>query len=243
MKVLIIRLDAPLVSFGAPMVDQEGVVQQFPALSMLVGLFGNALGWDHRDHVRLAALQERLQYAARIDRRGEPLTDYQSVDLGTDWMLPEKAGWTSRGVIANRGGGSGAGTHLRFRRYRADSVHTVTVCVDGDEDPTIEMIGAALQTPARPLFIGRKCCLPASPLFVGFADASSPLAALAAVARARGADHGPLAATWWDGEGETTTDANERVVPVTDERDWRNQIHTGRRFMREGSIHVAAAER
>ena len=41
---LLLRLDAPLMSFGAPMVDSNGVIQEFPALSMLTGLLGNALG-------------------------------------------------------------------------------------------------------------------------------------------------------------------------------------------------------
>ena len=99
MKVLLLRFDAPLVSFGAPMVDHNGIVQSFPALSMLAGLLGNALGWDHRDAVKLAVLQERIRYAARIDRRGEPLVDYQTVDLGQQWMLPRRAGWTRNGCF------------------------------------------------------------------------------------------------------------------------------------------------
>jgi len=82
MRAIVLRFDAPLVSFGAPAVDQNGVVQPFPALSMLTGLIANALGWEHRESDKLDALQERLRYAARTDRRGEALLDYQTVDLG-----------------------------------------------------------------------------------------------------------------------------------------------------------------
>ena len=39
-RVLLLRLDAPLVSFGGPMVDHRGVVQRMPALSMITGLLG-----------------------------------------------------------------------------------------------------------------------------------------------------------------------------------------------------------
>ena len=236
MKILLLRFDAPLVSFGAPMVDQNGVVQPFPALSMLTGLFANALGWGHRDAEKLSALQERIRYAARIDRRGEALVDYQTVDLGMDWMLPAKAGWTTRGRIAHREGASGEGTHQRYRHYRADSVHTVAIAIRGDQPPSLNDAGAALREPMRPLFIGRKCCLPASPILIGTIDAPSLVAALASAPRAARADDGPLVATWWEGDDATASEGPSHIVPVTDERDWRNQIHTGRRLIREGRV-------
>lgn len=241
MRILLLRLDAPLVSFGAPMVDQNGVVQDFPALSMLAGLLANALGWDHRDCSRLSSLQERIRFAARVDRRGEALIDYQTVDLGKPWMVPETAGWTTRGRIADRGGASGDTTHQRYRHYRADSVHTVALTLDGDGSPTLDHLAAALREPARPLFIGRKCCLPAARLLLDTIDAPSLVAALAITPRSVRAEDGPLLATWWEGDDATSSAGESHVVPVTDERDWRNQIHTGRRLMREGRVNPPAA--
>jgi CRISPR system Cascade subunit CasD len=236
MKVLVLRFDAPLVSFGAPAVDQNGVVQAFPALSMLTGLIANALGWDHRDIDRLADLQERLRYAARIDRRGEPLLDYQTVDLGTEWMLPEKAGWTTRGRIASRAGASGEATHQRYRHYRADSVHTVALAIVGGEPPPSEAVAEALRRPARPLFIGRKCCLPAAPLLVGVVEGTSLVNVLASMPRTARGDPGRLPAFWWDDDEAAGTGGDTRILPVTDERDWRNRVHVGRRFMRAGHV-------
>lgn len=241
MKVLILRLDAPMVSFGAPMIDQNGVVQLFPALSMLTGLVANALGWAHRDADQLDALQERIRYAARIDRRGEALVDYHTVDLGQPWMDPEKAGWTTRGKIAERGGASSDTTHIRYRHYRADSLHTVAITVEGEGDPTAEQIASGLDTPARPLFLGRKCCLPASRIFRGTVEASSVMAALSTVPRDSRGDPGPLPAWWWDGDDATGVVGESRVVPVTDERDWRDQVHVGRRLMREGHVNPPEA--
>ncbi|MCB9654807.1 MAG: type I-E CRISPR-associated protein Cas5/CasD [Deltaproteobacteria bacterium] len=258
MKCLLLRFDAPLISFGAPMVDQYGVVQRFPALSMLTGLFGNALGWDHRDTGLLTELQDRVRYAARIDRRGEAIVDYQTVDLGKPWMLPEKAGWTTAGRIAVRGGGSSEGTHIRFRHYWADSVHTVAVALVDDRTPTIGDIATALQSPARPLFLGRKTCLPATPIFHGLVEAPSLLVALSVETRVARGDDGPLAATWWVDDGAKEVEAGRstngkgaalhesavggglgaRFVAVTDERDWKNQVHVGRRTMIEGMIDV-----
>lgn len=239
-RVLMLRLDGPLVAFGAPMVDQNGVVQPFPARSLLTGLFANALGYEHREHARTQRLQERVRFAARIDRAGAALVDYQTVDLGLPWMDPEQAGWTTRGHIATRGGASSEGTHIRYRHYRADSVHTVAVELGGDEQPSVDALAEALRAPARPLFIGRKACLPAAPLLLGVVDATSALAALASAPRLppRRGDEEPLLA-WWDdafgAEAERVLGPFEPVV-VSDERDWQNQIHTGRRFLTHGRV-------
>jgi CRISPR system Cascade subunit CasD len=238
MRVLILRFDAPLISFGGPMVDHNGVVQTFPGLSMLTGLLSNALGFHHRNSDALSALQDRIRYAGRIDRRGELLVDYQTVDLGKEWMVPENAGWTTRGRLAQRAGASGDATHQRWRHYRADSVHTVALTLIDEERPTLDDITAALREPARPLFLGRKCCLPASRILADVVEAPTLLAALANAARIepnRG-DDAPLPATWWDGDDTKGVVGESHVVPVTDERDWTNQVHTGRRLMREGRI-------
>ncbi|EQD38829.1 CRISPR-associated protein, Cas5e-type, partial [mine drainage metagenome] len=39
---LLIRLEAPLMSFGATAVDARGVIQRWPAASLLTGLCANA---------------------------------------------------------------------------------------------------------------------------------------------------------------------------------------------------------
>jgi CRISPR system Cascade subunit CasD len=241
MRAIILRLDAPIVSFGAPSIDQNGVVQQFPGLSMIVGLVANALGWRHQDTVRLGRLQDRLRFAARIDRPGEPIVDYQTVALGTAWMDPYRSGWTTRGLIARRGGASSEGTHQRYRHYRADSLHTVAFCLDGDEPPSLDDMASALREPARPLFVGRKCCLPAAQLFAGIVEAPSLLQALASVPRASRAKSGPLLACCFESEDPSAFVGGSRVTAVTDERDWSNRIHVGRRLMREGELNPPEA--
>lgn len=237
MRVLILCLDAPLVSFGAPSVDQNCVVQAYPSLSMLVGLVANALGWVHGDTTRLERLQDRLRFAARIDRQGERLVDYQTVDLGTDWMKPEKAGWTTRGTIARRDGASSEATHQRYRHYRADSVHSVALTVtEPAEAPSLDEIARALGQPARPLFIGRKCCLPAGFLRAGIVEAESLLQALASTARHPRGDTGALRACCFEEDDAAAFAGESHVFAVTDERDWGSHVHVGRRLMREGRL-------
>ncbi len=81
MQILILRMEAPLMSFGGTMVDKWGVITEFPAASLLTGLFANALGYDQSQFGAHQRLQSRLRFAARIDRPGRRLLDYQTVDL------------------------------------------------------------------------------------------------------------------------------------------------------------------
>jgi CRISPR system Cascade subunit CasD len=236
MDLLLLRLDAPLMSFGGPVVDNHGVIQDLPCLSTLVGLLANALGWEHGDAERLQRLQARLRFGVRRDRQGSRLADFQTVDLGQPFLA---AGWTTRGAPEGRDGGDAkVGTHIRYRDYLADAVYTVALALEpADETPSLTDLEAALAEPERPLFIGRKCCLPAAPLLLGRIEAESVRAALGRaepLAKAR-RDEGPVAA-WWP--EEEAGGAASRVVAVTDERDWRNQIHVGRRLVRHGLVEI-----
>ena len=85
MRHLIIRLEAPLMAFGGETIDNYGVIRRFPSASMLTGLLANALGLRRTQAQDHQELQERLVFAARIDREpsgGVRLTDYQTVQLG-----------------------------------------------------------------------------------------------------------------------------------------------------------------
>src|SRR5579875_596449 len=136
MEALVLRWDAPLMSFGGVLVDQHGVTDRFPGQAMLTGLFGNALGWEHADAKRLQSLQARLSFAARWDVPPAPLVDYQTVDLGQEAM--RWPGWTTRGAPEHRGKGEATtGTHQRFRHYWANGVMTVVVTLLSDGPPSL----------------------------------------------------------------------------------------------------------
>ena len=236
MDVLLLRLDAPLMSFGGPIVDNHGVIQAYPALSMICGLLANALGYDHHESAALQRLQERLQYACRQDRPGTRLRDYQTVDLGQEFMNDDLA-WTTWGHLEKRKGGTASsGTQIRQRDYWADAMYTVALTLDpADETPTINDPEQALRTPERPLFIGRKPCLPAERLLLGHVQADDLLDPLRDPRWAKGT--GTFAA-WWP--HSPSNEVNQR--PVTDARDWANQIHVGERWVVMGKVNVAAEE-
>ena len=237
MKALILRLDAPLMSFGSVMVDQHGFIDRFPGQALLTGLIGNAFGWRHGDGKRLQTLQGRLHLAARWDVAPTRIVDYHTVDLGQEKMRHE--GWTTHGATEHRHGGPDArfGTHQRYRHYWADGLMTVALTLVGSKEPTIEQVAQTLNRPARPLFIGRKTCLPARPLL----DPHQPVmegetlrAILARVplwqrdggiARAQAVE-----ACWPAGEGDGESNR------VADRRDWISNLPTGSTARVEGLL-------
>jgi CRISPR system Cascade subunit CasD len=232
-EVIWLRLDAPLQSFGGPTVDRRGVTLRFPGRSLLCGLLGSALGYHHRDGTSLNRLQSRLEYAVRCDRDGGHLQDFQTVDLGQVDL--REVGWTTRGVREDReGGSSSTGTHIRLRDYRVDSIYTVALWLEpAGESPTLAEIAKAISEPVRPLFIGRKPCLPSGPLLLGAGSTTTLREALRAAPVVPGQvipERGWEA--WWpakEGEGE-----GGEEVWIYDSRDWQNQVHTGQRRLWHG---------
>lgn len=242
MRVLILRLEAPLMSFGTVAVDNWRPSGPFPALSAVTGLLGAALGYKRHQTQALQRLQERLRIASRIDRRGEPLTDYQTVDLGQPWMdgSEKGVGWTTSHQVEARGKGqANRGTHIRHRQYWADAVATLAVTLEpAEERPGLGEIAEALRRPCHPLFLGRKGCPPAEPILREEQEAASLQEALAAVPVHPEADGAELPAQW-PAAGEV---AGQEEQVLRDRRDWPNQIHAGSRRAWRGTVRPTPGE-
>lgn len=236
---LILRLEAPLLSFGAVAIDHRGVIWDFPALSMLTGLFANAIGWQRTDAALHQALEDRLIFAARRER--EPyagtLRDTQNAKLEKN-----DKGWTTRGTPEGRDGASYGAPHRRQRDYHPDALLSVAVTLkDARTDlagraPSVDDLAAALDRPARPIFIGRKPCLPSAPLRLCSLEADTAHAAIVALPRQD--PHGPvtLRAQWPAGEGPTSGDDVERTANIADRRNWVSGLHGGTRHVVEGRV-------
>lgn len=262
MRHLILNLESPLMSFGGETIDNLGVVRPFPAVSMLTGLFANALGWRRVERERHQRLQDRIVFAARIDREpagGVRMTDYQTVKMGDTVDLFARSGhwvvgWTTRGMPDERAGalgaaGSGPFTHQRWRDYYADMRVTVALRLepaeDGDE-PTLDELAAALREPKRPLFIGRKPCLPSAPLFGGFVEGDTALAALLDWPLADDLTDGqPMRLQWAvnDGQADDRVRVSRPDFMLTDQRNWVSGLHGGGRWVCEGTIDRSKLQR
>jgi CRISPR system Cascade subunit CasD len=220
---LVLRLSAPMMSFGAVAIDQVGPTARWPGASMLTGLLGNALGWDWDDRAAHQALQDCLRFGTMELRAGDRLTDTQNAQLGANDRV-----WTTRGKPEGRTGASYDAPHRRRRDYLLDADYRVVLALDpADAAPTLDAIADALDRPARPLFLGRKPCLPARPLLAGEVRGKTVHDALNALGR-----EGPRPATWPVGEGPPGT----RTIDMNDTRVWSSGLHGGTRTVVEGKL-------
>lgn len=227
---LVVSLKSPLLSFGDVAIDQFGPTRDFPSASMLTGLFANALGWHWSDRAAHQALQDRLVFGVRSDSTATLLTDVQNAQLSKN----EKA-WTTLGIPAGRDGASYGAPHRRTREYLVDQATTVVVRLESpEEEPTLELIATALDQPMRPLYIGRKPCLPASRMMSGWVNAKTVHEALAALP---GPDR--FLAFWPNGEGPESGEDVNRVFEIADLRNWNTGLHSGSRQIVEGRVQCA----
>lgn len=225
-RYLLLRLEAPLMSFGREAIDANGPTRDFPDASMLTGLIANALGWTRCEAAAHQRLQDRLSFGVLIERLGHDLRDFQTAKLRKN-----DQGWTTRGVPEGRDGGASTydSPHIRFRHYRADAAILVAInLAEADEPPTLDVVAAAFAEPARPLFIGRKPCLPSAPLFAGIVEAPDVVAALRL---ARSAPPSPLEryvlAPLDASRLDDAAVASRETLRLTGQRDWIAGVHAG----------------
>lgn len=233
MRHLLLRLEAPLMSFGGDTVDAYGVVRDFPARSMVTGLIANALGWERHETGAHDALQARLVIGSARLREGMRVRDFQTAQLGAN-----DRGWTTRGSPEGRAGGAGTyqSPHIRYRDADADALVVVALRLDPAEvSPDLADIASALDRPERPLFIGRKPFVPSGPLVAGVVEAATIREALTL---ALGVANG-VRAQWPTTAADT--DTHDRIEELTDERNWRTGVHAGLRRVTTGTLSVAGA--
>ncbi len=156
---LLLRFDGPLQAWSVT-AFADRPTQPFPTKSGIVGLLANAYGRERDEKIDdLVA----LCMAVRADEAGWPLIDFQVA--GSD-------GWRSADGRLHT-----ESVKMRRKGFLSDAVFTAALT---GADEVIERTAAAVARPARPLFLGRRCCPPAAPLLIGISSLPA-LDALAAV--------------------------------------------------------------
>ncbi len=154
-NTLLLRLEGPLQSWGDH--QSKFVVRRSgsaPTKSGVMGLLCAALGVSRADaRQRLTELNE-LVMGVRIDRAGVRWWDYHTVGARMEMQIAEGPNKTKPGAMLTR------------REYLCDA--SFLVALQGEEQ-TIAMLHHALQRPAWPTYLGRKCC-PASVPLLGRQD-------------------------------------------------------------------------
>ena len=230
MDFLVLRFRGPMMSFGDVAVDEQRPIDRFPGVSMVTGLVANALGWDWSETEKLQALQDRLVLAVREDLAGERLREYQTV------ALPGKGGlFVTHSIPCSRNLDKPM-TVQKYLSYWANSLITCFIALTGLGTPTLDEVACALKKPARPLFLGRKTCLPTEPVFRGeIFGAESPEEA---VLRSCQLDKRPLkfvesphsCVVEWPYDGRTVVSQSE-IFERRDLKQWKNNIHGGSRLV------------
>lgn len=153
MKVLTIRLTAPLQSYGDIATFNYRTTGLHPSKSAMIGMIAAALGY-RRDDCRIKKLNQ-LKYAVRVDQPGTVLRDFQTVE----WKWKHKSG-----------------TKLTYRDYLQDAVFMVAV--GSDDSDLMSRISYSLKHPRFSLFLGRRSNPVAGVLETDLSDSVSPLETL-----------------------------------------------------------------
>ncbi len=144
MSTLLLRLAAPLQSWGIDSRFDTRRTERLPSKSGVIGLVAAALGL-RRD----ADLSElcALRFGVRVDRDGELLRDFHTAHHPSD---------KNKAYVTNR-------------HYIADAVFIAGL--ESDDRDFLDSLDKALRAPVYPLFLGRRSCPPTLPLSLGVRDA------------------------------------------------------------------------
>lgn len=143
MATLLLRLAAPLQSWGADSKFDTRRTGGEPTKSGVIGLLAAALGIRRDADAEIQALSAALRFGVRVDKEGELLRDFHMAHS-------EKT------------------AYLTNRYYLSDAVFLVGL--ESDDAALLAKLEDALHHPAFPLFLGRRSCPPTPPLSLGVRD-------------------------------------------------------------------------
>lgn len=148
MATLLLRLAAPMQSWGMDSKFEVRKTNREPTKSGVIGLLAAALG-VRRDEEEALQRLNRLRFGVRVDQEGKLLVDYQTV---------KKVG---KSKTDNK-------SYVTWRYYLADAIFLVGL--ESDDTEVLKELLTALQAPAFPLFLGRRSCTPTLPICWGIRD-------------------------------------------------------------------------
>ena len=152
MSALLLKLAAPLQSWGASSRYTTRETRTEPTKSGVLGMLASAQGWN-RDHDITDLLQ--LKFGVRIEQKGQLVRDYQTA---RPTQFQEE----------NRKKGELPDMPLTYRYYVSDACYLVVLVSQARS--ILETIEGALNHPKWPLFLGRRSCPPAGQLVLGIRD-------------------------------------------------------------------------
>ena len=151
MATLLLRLAAPLQSWGSDSKFETRKTDREPTKSGVVGLLAAALGLRRDDTEGLARLNG-LRFAVRADQEGSLLVDFHTAKNREEDRKKGKA------------------PYVTYRHYLQDAVFLVGL--ESEDTALLQELETALKHPVYPLYLGRRSCPPTLPLCLGIRQGS-----------------------------------------------------------------------
>jgi CRISPR system Cascade subunit CasD len=153
MPTLLLRLNAPLQSWGTSSTFNTRDTGYYPSKSGVIGMVASALGYDRNVDKKLLEELSGLKFGIRIDNRGILINDYQVTEI------KEYEFGKNRSEMKNYN------SNISNRRYLSDA--TFLVGLESEDRQLIEKLFNAVKNPKFALFLGRRSCPPSFPLVLG----------------------------------------------------------------------------
>lgn len=144
MSTLLLRLAAPLQSWGVNSKYDTRTTQREPTKSGVLGLLAAALGIRRDDYEALKELS-KLNFGVRVDKEGNMMRDFHMV----------------HGIKSD---------YVTYRYYLSDAIF---LCgLESEDAKLLNDYNEALTHPKFPVFLGRRSCPPTLPLTLGIRNCS-----------------------------------------------------------------------
>lgn len=141
MTTLLMRLAAPLQSWGTASKFNSRGTEKEPSKSGVIGMVASAMGLSRDSDISMLSV---LRFGVRIDQPGRMIRDFHTV--------------SKNGKSVD---------YITERFYLADAVFLVGLEGDGQ---VLETADAALRRPKYPLFLGRRSCPPSGKVSLGIRE-------------------------------------------------------------------------
>ena len=139
MNTLLMRLAAPLQSWGIDSKFEVRRTAKEPSKSGIVGLVAAAMGIKRYEDEKIARLAS-LRVGVRVDREGKIVRDFNTAK-------------------------SKEHSYVTHRYYLSDAIFIVGI--ENDDIALLKEIECALNNPVYPLFLGRRSCPPTGKINMG----------------------------------------------------------------------------
>ena len=153
MRLLILRLEGPLQSWGERSKWDNRDSALMPTKSGVIGIIACCMGVP-RDDERMLELHQKLRIAVRADMPGRLGVDYHTVSA--ECLL------TAEGKPRKKEKGKDESTIISKRQYLQDA--SFLAVVSSTDEDLLDSVEYSLRHPKWVAYLGRKSCVPTYPL-------------------------------------------------------------------------------